>query len=227
MRRLALLLLALALAGCERRANVTFSSTSGAARLFGPGDPSGAEGAVAAVHDLEHVWERRDVNGYRLLLTGDFLFVPLSSDSSGNAFRGTQWTREDELAAAQHLFVGGGSLPAARTISVSLDPTLVSLPDPRPGKDPRWHRIVGTWAASSLRLKSPGAFAMLRAGGLERFSLVRGDSVAIPAEELQRGVRPDSMRWWIERWDEVGPLEPQLGVAAPELTWFGLKARYR
>jgi len=40
----------------------------------------------------------------------------------------------------------------------------------------------------------------LEVTGHALFFLTRGDSAVIPAELIARGFRPDSLRWWIDRW---------------------------
>jgi hypothetical protein len=42
----------------------------------------------------------------------------------------------------------------------------------------------------------------LEVTGFALFYVVRGDSAAIPPELYSRGFRPDSLRWWIERWED-------------------------
>ena len=41
-----------------------------------------------------------------------------------------------------------------------------------------------------------------RPGKNALFFITRGDSAAIPAELKSRGFAPDSLRWWIDRWED-------------------------
>lgn len=218
---LPLALMSLALAGCTLpHSSVSLSpeatSASSESHRSRPGD-----GPTDVVRRLARDWSARDARDYALLFADDFQCIAMAGDSAGDAFRERPWLREDEMLMARHLFVGGGALPPARAIDVRLDPRLLASPDPRPGKDPRWHRIVRADAdVAIVTARGHGRPEMLRVRGIQSFYVVRGDSAVIPAELIAQGVRPDSAQWWIERWEEQGPL------GAP-LTWFGVKTRWR
>jgi len=64
--------------------------------------------------------------------------------------------------------------------------------------------------------------------GFANFFMVRGDSALIPADLAARGFRPDSTRWYIERWEddtfqEVGARAMPTSTA----TWGTIKVLYR
>jgi|SRR5436309_6115059 len=61
----------------------------------------------------------------------------------------------------------------------------------------------------------------LWAGGQALFFAVRGDSAVLPQELIDRGFRPDSSRWYIERVEEVAA-EDHAPVLTPVLTEPGL-----
>ena len=81
----------------------------------------------------------------------------------------------------------------------NFDRNLVPFPDTRPGKDGKWHKTIRT----SVDLKvEVGDGSTLEVTGYALFYLTRGDSAAIPAELKARGFKPDSLRWWIDRWED-------------------------
>jgi hypothetical protein len=194
---------------------------------------------------FEWCWNNRDITVYRQIFTDDFRFVFALGDSAGNLFREDPVTREMELNIANNLFVGGGSAPPASSISLILDPTIVALPDSRPGKNRRWHNEIVT--SVNLTIKTEDG-AEYRVVGDARFFVVRGDSALIPKE---LGYGPDSTRWYIERWQDetlqghsaVAPAGPANPLAAGpsgrtrvsptaatarrfEMTWGTLNALY-
>jgi hypothetical protein len=189
---------------------------------------------VHVLEALQWAYRHRDLEFYETLFTEDFVFVFAEQDSAGNAFRDRPWTREDEIAYARNLFVGGSSSePPADKISLDFTNTLIALPDHRPGKDPMWHQEI--MAESHLLVDRGGSAFEVRGPGL--FYFVRGDSAAIPADLVARGYGPDPNRWWIERWEDqtgsgvaVGfnrrpvPLEANPSHVT---TWGSVKALYR
>lgn len=183
---------------------------------------------------LEVVYNNRWSDAYEELLADDFLWSCSPTDSAGNGSRGTPWTRSDELRFARHFFQGGGpDQPAAVSIVLKLAPNLEALPDPAfAAWDPfgRWHRSVRTPVELRATLADQSS---IETTGYATFSVVRGDSAMIPEGLRQRGVRPDSTRWFVRRWDEEAvppatarraPLRAQPSSAT---TWCELKERYR
>jgi hypothetical protein len=153
-------------------------------------------------------WEHRDTLAVRELLADDFTFAFAQTDSSGDAYAGRAMTRDQFLRCVRHLFVGGGAYPPAQRIVLYFDPSLIALPDVRPGKTSQWHQEVRT----SVDLTIDVGWQVYRVTGYARFFLVRGDSARIPPDLVARGLHPDAGRWYLERWeDESG------SAAAPEI----------
>ena len=224
-----LVVLALALAGC---------SDSGRPLVTQPGEPNPLPSSpTMAVRSLEWCWDHRDAGAYAELLTEDFSFRCADPDSAGNAFLGRQFTRLDELESVRRLFLGGGSNPPAKFISLQLDQELIPEPDGRPGKgSTTFHRVI----VSSVVLRIDTRELDFLVAGAVRFFLVRGDSALIPAELIARGHRPDSTRWYIERWEDetvglgAAAARAQAGDAGlprtmppSNTTWCSVKAIYR
>jgi hypothetical protein len=148
------------------------------------------------------------------------------------------------LNQATNLFVGGSDQPPASRITLQFDRTLIALGDSRPGKDPRWHKTIFTKVNLTVQISEGDQQSSLEVQGNARYYVVRGDSAVIPEELIQAGFRPDSTRWWVERWeDETLPSggvvfeEPVLrrpdgrtqrlaAMPAEVLTWGGVKTRF-
>lgn len=191
--RLAAALLALAaLAGCfnpfaPRVATVRGVSTP----------PPVPNSAVKVVELFAWCWNNRAYQEYSEIFTDDFRFQFSEVDTSGTGGRGEFLTREEELEVARHLFIEGtAAAPPATSITLDLDRNLIDEPDSRPGKHPKWHREISTNV--TLRIQTDQDYQVT---GRARFFLVRGDSALIP-EDLEDRFRPDSTRWWIERWED-------------------------
>ena len=109
---------------------------------------------------------------------------------------------EYELTTATHMFTGGLDKPPASNITIQIDNPLVAQPDPRPGKDPVWHRSVRTSVSLKITVENNGSPDISSVTGYALFYVVRGDSAVIPPEMVAQGFKPDSTRWWIERWED-------------------------
>lgn len=147
---------------------------------------------------LRWCWTNRAADVYEEIFTDDYVFVFAATDSAGNAFRDRPFTREDDLISFRNMCNGGGSEPPASSISLTFDPTLVSRADSRDGKRNKWHRVIRTSVALTVRTESQS----YESQGSALYYFVRGDSAAIPEALQQRGMRPDSTRWWIDRWED-------------------------
>lgn len=143
-------------------------------------------------------WVNRAADVYEEVFTDDYVFVFATTDSAGNAFRDRPYTREDELITARNLFNGGGNEPPATSVTLNLDPTLRKSRDPRPGKANKWHWVIQTSVALTVRTESQS----YETTGRGLYYFIRGDSAAIPPALQQRGFQPDSTRWWLERWED-------------------------
>ena len=183
------------------------------AGCFNPFDPRvGSERAIPepaprpdsprnALRLFEWCWEHQSIAEYRELFTDDFRFAFAVTDSFGNAYRERGFTRDDELASATNLFLGGDAgQPRANRITLDFDQDLIAFSDSRPGKDPLWHKEIFT----RVLLTVESDLSIDRVNGSARFFLVRGDSALIPQELENRGFGPDTNRWYIERYEEEG-----------------------
>src|SRR5262249_36334139 len=89
-------------------------------RLIKPRVPA-ADSPAAAARILQRIYNRRAIDPYRAIFTGDFEFHFSPTDSAGVPYRDVPWNRNDELVSATHLFGGGGAQPPASSIHLILD----------------------------------------------------------------------------------------------------------
>ncbi len=194
-----------------------------------PPAPTSPQGVVLL---FKWCWENRDIASYREVFTDDYRFAFALTDSAGNPYRNVPWTREDELASAQNLFVGGSATePAASSITLIFDGDILPLPDYRPGKSPEVHQYVHIGNLTLTVNRTDGS-AYRVTGGAD-FFLVRGDSAVIPQELKDRGFGPDKNRWYMERWEDqtnggVGgaralPARAAMTMPMSQVTWGRLK----
>lgn len=186
--------------------------------------PSSAAGVVER---LAWTWTRRDTAAYSALFTDDYSFRFAANDSAGSLWPGNAWTIEDEIQSVDHLFAGGFDLPPASDVVLTLDRPLVASPDPRPGRDPGWHRTVRTHVDLKVTVTFEGTPSVTPVTGYALFYVVRGDSAVLSAARLAAGGR-DSTRWYVERWDDqtVGTRPGLDAVPTRNATWGSLKSRY-
>lgn len=152
-----------------------------------------------AIRLFEWCWVNRGLDEYKELFTDDYVFQSATLDSAGNGTRDVVTRRSDELETAENIFIGTSERPPASKITLNFDRNLVPFPDTRVGKDGKWHKTIRT----SVDLKvEVGDGSTLEVTGFALFYLTRGDSAAIPPELLSRGFKPDSLRWWIDRWED-------------------------
>jgi len=201
----------LALASCHEP-----TSTRAPASPSAP-EPRSPNGVVDL---LRWSWENRDLTHYREVFTSDFQFGFAAIDTMGVQPAPTL-TRDDMLISAQHLFAGGGAEPPAQSISMTFNGTLSPDPDLRPGRPSHWHQQIQV-SSLTLEIVTTTASGWYVSEG-EQFNMVRGDSAAIPQDLLDRGIRPDSTRWFISRWEDQTNVVVPLGgthgaMAAPAAT---------
>ncbi len=202
MRRLVFLLLILvvgaAVAGCFN----PFSPRVSTERVVSSPAPTPSSPADV-VRLFVWCWKNRDPSRYAEVFTDDYRFIFAPNDSAGNPFRDRPWLREDEMNMALHLFTGGADQPPASDVQITIDNVLNDVPDPRPGHPFRWHRAITTSVDLKVTVTAAdGTPTVTPVFGHALFYLVRGDSAVIPSELVAKGFRPDSTRWWIERWDD-------------------------
>jgi len=168
---------------------------------------------------FEWCYNNKAIAEYREIFSDDLRFVFSPLDSAGADYRGTPWTREDELISTTNLFVGGSAdQPPASSIQLTLDKNFVVYADPDHFQwDPlgRWHTNVRTQVVLNIQTGDGNA---INISGAAVFYLVRGDSAVIPEELQARGFGPDSNRWYIRRWvDETAQAGPGPLAAKPVL----------
>ena len=152
-----------------------------------------------AVKLFEWCWENRGVQEYEGLFTADYIFQSAETDSAGNPTRTVLTHRDDEVETAQNMFVGSAERPPATKISLTFDRNLHAFSDTRLGKDPGWHRAIRTSVDLKVEVDDGNQYAVQ---GYALFYLTRGDSALIPADQTALGVKRDSLRWWIDRWED-------------------------
>ncbi len=179
-------------------------------------------------------WDLRymDPIGYASLFTDDFRFqFSAQSDSALTAMYGGNWSRDDENAAAEHLFEGfmdahGVFHPSPSNLAAEFVNEQV-YPDPAHPDSSAEYLFVPVTVAN-LTADVPGDSGhvirfVVRAP--QDFWLVRGD-----AARLRAGQPADSTRWYIRGWQELAPASQAAGVASGDTirtTWGRLKASYR
>jgi hypothetical protein len=188
-----------------------------------PGDASPSE----TLRRLEWSMNHNDLATYLTLFTEDFVFVFSTLDPSGIAYQEHPWARADELISADHLFrTGTVSYPPANHLSMVFDRNFRVSADPRPGKDPRWHKVIHTTVV--MTVVTPQQQILIT--GFAGFSFVRGDSALVPPAVVALGFAPDSTHWFIDRWeDDTASSGADVAHAMPteNFTLGALKARYR
>jgi hypothetical protein len=232
-RRLCFLVIAALLAGCS-------AGGFDAAKLVEPkkiSPPYTPNSPSNTLRLLEWCYQHKDEQTYRELFTDDFVFAFSAIDPAGEAYHDRPFVREDELMSVTNLFHGGGpDQPPALDVYLQLDNNFAEFSDPRPGMaNFSVHKKIGTAVLLQIACTDGSSYEIR---GRASFFLVRGDSALIPQELVDRGFRPDSTRWWIQRWEDEtdrgspGPLwngAPQPGRTLPtrSKTWGAIKAQYR
>ena len=219
------IVLALSLWGCSRSSHLPTAVS--APRPPDPNTP------VAAVEFLQWCWTHRDIAHYHEIFTDDFDFAFAIADTIGNPSAQLPWTREEELVSAQHIF------EAASSITLTFESSLNDYADLRPGKTDPVHRQVQITNLTLTINKKDGSGFRVQDGAL--FYLVRADSAAIPQELADRGFKPVTTRWYIERWEdqtntgalpasairERAPAAPARPLPTRKPTWGSIKLLFR
>jgi len=188
-------LLAVLSAGCFNPFDPRIAPNRGVSKA--PPLPTSAEGVVQL---FDWCWDNQAIAEYEEIFTDDFRFQFASTDTAGNSYREHSATREDEIEIARHLLVGGSATePPANKITLTLDQNLIPQQDGRPGKlDFKYHRLIVTQVVLSIDTEGED----YNVTGVARFFVIRGDSALIPAAMFQKGFRSDSLRWYIDRWED-------------------------
>lgn len=150
-----------------------------------------------AAHRLEWAFNHGDFAAAAGLLTDDFTLagsVVDTADSVSRVERGRGWV----LVRLAALFgVAPGFTPPE--LQMVIDRFPFAFVDPRPGKDPRFHKQIRTTLDLKIRDQALGS---RECTGTLLIYCTRGDSASIPAELSAAGVRPDSTVWWFDRIDD-------------------------
>jgi len=216
---LGVLLAGFSLAGCFNPFSPRIAPVLGASKPAPV--PNSAPGVLRL---FEWCYNNKAIAEYREIFTEDYQFYFNALDSAGADWRGTPFTRDDELIQATNLFVGGSATePAASSIRLSLDRNFFVFPDPdyteyegpfpRTPRDPlgRWHKNIRTTVTLQIGTDDGNSIEIT---GHANFYMVRGDSALIPEELRLRGFGPDSTRWYIRRWNDETAQEGTLAMAA-------------
>jgi len=236
----AIALLALAAAGCFNPFDPLKAGRGLSTAAPAPDSPSGI------LRLLEWCYLNRAASEYRELFTDDYRFFFSALDSTGGAYKDDPWTREDELISTTNLFQGGdANQPAASNITLILDKNFRIFNDPNFPGSSKWYKTIRSTVTLNI-ITADGSSTNV--SGNAKFFLVRGDSAVIPEELQERGFGPDSLRWYIRRWEdetavggaiatlalrarpEAPPLSSASGTAMDEpvqMTWGRLKFVYR
>jgi len=169
---------------------------------------------------FEWCYNNQAIAEYKEVFSDDYRFNFSPLDSSGADYRGRPWTREDEIISTTNLFVGGSATePPASSIHLSLDKNFFVYPDPEftlfPDKitprdiEGRWHKNIRTTV--TLRIATEDG-SSTEIQGHANFYMIRGDSAAIPEELRNRGFGPDTLRWYLRRWDDETAQEGGLAL---------------
>jgi hypothetical protein len=151
---------------------------------------------------FEWCYNNKAIAEYREIFTDDYRFIFNPQDSAGAEYRGTPWTREDEMISTTQLFVGGGVESPASTIQLNLDKSFFVQPDRLLAPWDvvgRWHKTITTQVLLNIRTSDGSAIDI---SGAAVFYFIRGDSAVIPEELQNRGFGRDSTRWYIRRWED-------------------------
>lgn len=182
--------------------------------------PPVADSPAGALRLFEWSWDNGEYAKLPGLFPADYHFRLSYADSAGHPPH-SNWGRSDELASS------GSCFREARSISLQLDETLEVVDDDRPGKDPRWHKLIQTQTLLWAEVRTDLGPVMLEVGGPAKFYFVRGDSAKIPLGDYPP-YTPDSTVWWIDRWEDLAlPVGPSSAQPTKQMTWGAFKLLFR
>jgi hypothetical protein len=171
--------------------------------LADPLDSPATDSPLGLMRRLESAYERRDTGDYAELFASDFRFFFGDADLALRYPGG--WTREDEVASADHLFHGfvdgsGVRRPPAERIELTIDPFIVETDPDHPDSAQYYQRFVVPSVILRVHFED-GAYIVERQR--HEFYVVRGDAARL--DPGQTGV-PD--RWYIRKWVENPIADP-------------------
>ncbi len=189
---LALTALALGAAGCFDPFSPRIAVTQAIAEARpSPLSPTGV------IQLWQWAYRHRDINAYKELFTADYTFVFATLDPAGEQYKGTPWTRDDELASTTHLFVGGSATEEpATSITLDFGNELSAIPERLPSDSTGlYHMSVSVEVVLDVQRPS----SSLQVKGNAVLHVVRGDIAKIPKD---LNLQPDPLRWYIWEWDD-------------------------
>jgi hypothetical protein len=204
-RALTALLVALLTAGC--------GGDKGTNPIVTPGLPENSTPA-GAVARFAGSYARQSLGDYAGVFTADFGFTfSGQSDPTLVLEYGTSWGKDDELAAAAHLFDGFTSAEApnetyggATNIRLVMDPEIIDdlvHPD-----SSRYYKLAIVPSIDlQITILNGAIETIYEIASRQAFYLVRGD-----AARLDAGQPADSLHWYVKRWDDLSTAFP--GVAS-------------
>jgi len=95
-----------------------------------------------------------------------------------------------------NMFIGQRRAPAGSEDRARFRPNLIRSRTQRPGKNPNWHKTILTSVELKVDVRGGHTLKSRARAVLPHPRRLR----VIPAELIARGFRPDSLRWWIDRW---------------------------
>jgi hypothetical protein len=212
--------------------------------LVTPGPPDTVPPARTAAElllRLEAALELRHAVEYDSLLAADYRFhFSPESDPDLVTRYGTQWGREDELAALRHLFTGFTDdqsilQPGATRITLQLNGATIADDPDHADSTAHYRRAIVPSLDATVELSDGTVYEL---SSLQEFYLVRGDAAVLTATE---GARSD--RWYLRRWEDHATalalrqvpgrsrtatgVEPSRWLPARPASWGSLRGRYR
>lgn len=185
-------------------------------RIVAPTAPEPINSSPAgALHRMGWAWEHLNPHEYGTVLSADFEATSSLTDSVGNVYGGTSWTRDAALVCFESLVEGASGYGRVVSISMPINSSLNPQHDLRPGKTYPVHQQIDVSSISVTVRFLNGTIVSRSFGAL--VYVVRGDSAAIPP---YLGLMADSTQWYIQRIDEETTGAPADTTHAPSpLCW--------
>ena len=177
---------------------------------------------------LESAWEHESISEIEGMLAGDFRFnFSVKSDPALVDQWGDNWRRDDEIAAASHLFTGYEDdeglyqSPTSRILLAFMGVSI--LADPDHADSSAWYKLVIVSSFEGRIILADASQTEYEIGGGQDLYLVRGDAAVLaPGQEA----RTD--QWYVTRWvDRAVSLGSPVILPARTKTWGSLHAQYR
>jgi len=180
---------------------------------------------LETMNRLVSAYEQKNLDSYRAMFTNDFSYE-FSSETDPTLVQkfGDNWSKDDEITSARHLFRGyspadGPSLPPASSIDIDLSETTPSGTDTVVGLDPATHKFFAAQINGTITVGGDTApIVYTISNNYDVFYLIRGDA----AVNLDPSQPADTDHWYVYRW-----LDRTQSVSSGTVTWGAVKALYR